>query len=441
MALSMEYFKDVATTRRGFLKTTGALAATSSLALPQGVHAAENDETIRVGLVGCGGRGCGAAINCMRADKNVRLVALADLFPDKLDRALKAFQTSRRVAANRHQVQIDKNHMFHGFDAYQKLIDSDVDVVLLCSVPQFRPEHLAAAIKAGKHVFCEKPVAVDAPGVRSVLESCKKAKEKKLAVVSGLCYRYDPVVLAVMEKIHNGEIGDIKEIQETYVTGLVGRPFPRKQGMSELEYQIRNWFYFSWLSGDHNVEQHIHSLDKAIWALGDVDPVRAWGMGARVSRKLGNIYDQHAVVYEFPGGIRVHSYCRQQPNCYTDINDYIVGTTGTANAIASNCRIDFTDGRKRWRYRGNKPSMYDAEHVAFIKSIKDGKPINNGDYMCRATMTAILGRMVDYTGKCIEYKDALASEEQLAPNNLTWNSAPPTKPKKDGSYPYPIPGF
>ena len=433
MALSMEYFNDVAATRRGFLKTTGALAAASTLALPQGVHAAENDETIRIGLIGCGGRGCGAAVNCMNADKNVKLVAMGDLFLDKLPRA---FNNLRRVKGN--QVQIEG--LYHGFDAYQKVIDSDVDIVLLCSIPQFRPKHLAAAIKAGKHVFCEKPVAVDAPGVRSVLESCKKAKEKNLNVVSGLCYRYDPEVIATMEKVLGGEIGEIQEIQETYVTGLVGRATPRSSDMSELEYQIRNWFFFSWLSGDHNVEQHIHSLDKSLWALGDVDPISAWGMGARVSRKLGDIYDQHAVVYEFPGDVRVHAFCRQQAGCYTDRHDLIIGTEGMADAIAPRCRVVPKNGKK-WRYKGPRPSMYNAEHVAFLKAFKEGTPINNGDYMCRATMMAILGRMVDYTGKRIDYKDALASEEQMAPSDLNWDSNPPTKPNKDGTYPYPIPGF
>ena len=301
------------------------------------------------------------------------------------------------------------------------------------------PKHIAAAVKAGKHIFCEKPVAVDASGVRSVLDSCKKAKEKNLSVVSGLCYRYDPEVVAIMNEIHGGMIGDIQEIQETFVVGPVGREYPRSEGMSELEYQLRNWYFFDWLSGDHNVEQHIHSLDKGLWALGDIDPIGAWGMGARVSRTLGNIYDQHAVVYEFPGGVRMHAFCRQQSGCYTHRSDLIVGTKGEANAIAPRCKIKFKNGKK-WRYKGTRQNMYDQEHVALINSIKEGKPINNGDYMCRSTMVGILGRMVDYTGKYIKYADALASTEQLAPTDLCMDSEPPVKPNANGTYPVAIPG-
>lgn len=243
-----------------------------------------------------------------------------------------------------------------------------------------------------------------------------------------------------MEKILGGEIGDVREIQETYVTGPVGREYPRSEGMSELEYQLRNWYFFDWLSGDHNVEQHVHSLDKGLWALGDIDPIGAWGMGARVSRTLGNIYDQHAVVYEFADGVRMHSYCRQQSGCYTHRRDLITGTKGEADAIAPRCKINFADGKK-WRYKGKRTSMYDLEHVALIDSIKEGKPINNGDYMCRSTMVGILGRMVDYTGKYIKYSDALASTEQLAPTDLGMESKAPVQPNADGTYPIAIPGI
>lgn len=433
MAL-LKNFGDFTTSRRSFLKTTGVIAATGALVLPKGVHAAETDETIRIGLVGCGGRGSGAAVDCMNADPNVKLVALGDIFKEKATGAL-----GRLQQAKGEQVQVDEEHIFDGFDAYQKVIDSDVDLVLLCCTPQFRPKHLAAVIEAGKHAFCEKPVAVDAPGVRSVLESCKKAKEKGLSVVSGLCYRYDPEVIATMNKVLGGEIGDVLEVQETYVTGPVGREHPRSEGMSELEYQIRNWYFFDWLSGDHNVEQHVHSLDKGLWALGDVDPVGAWGMGARVTRTLGNIYDQHSVVYEFANGARMHAYCRQQSGCYTHRRDLIVGTKGEADAISPRCKIDFRDGTK-WRYEGERPSMYEQEHIALIKSIKEGNPINNGDYMCRSTMVGILGRMVNYTGKYIKYDEALASTEQLAPTDLTWDSEAPIKPNADGTYPVAIPG-
>ena len=434
MALSMNDFNDFTTSRRSFLKTTGVVAATGTLALTRGVHAAENDETIRIGLVGCGGRGTGAAVNCMNADPNVKLVAVGDMFKEKATGSVGRLKTAKGE-----QVQVDDDHIFAGFDAFQKVIDSDVDLVLLCAVPQFRPKHIAAAVKAGKHVFCEKPVAIDAPGVRSVLDSCKKAKEKNLSVVSGLCYRYDPEVIAIMNEILGGAIGDVREVQETYVTGPVGREYPRTEGMSELEYQLHNWYFFDWLSGDHNVEQHVHSLDKGLWALGDMDPIGAWGMGARVARTLGNIYDQHAVVYEFPNGVRMHSFCRQQAGCYTHRRDLIVGTKGEADAIAPRCKIDFADGKK-WRYKGPRPSMYDQEHVALINSIKEGKPINNGDYMCRSTMVGILGRMVDYTGKYIKYEDALASTEQLAPTDLCMESEAPVKPNADGTYPVAIPG-
>jgi predicted dehydrogenase len=424
----------VPASRREFLKTTSVLTAgavAGVLPLARSAHAAGSD-LLKLGLIGCGGRGTGAAGNAMTVDKNTRLVAMADAFEDRLktshDNLKKQFSE---------QVAVKADHRFVGFDAYQQLLASDVDVVLLAEVPHFRPQHLKAAIDAGKHVFCEKPVAVDAPGIRSVLATSEAAAKKNLCLVSGLCWRYDLGVKETMKRILDGAIGDILAIQETYLTGLLwfrGHP----QEWTEMEYQMRNWYYFAWLSGDHNVEQHIHSLDKASWAMRDQPPVRAWGLGGRQVRteaKFGDIYDHHAVVYEYANGARVYSFCRQQGGCYSDVSDIFMGTKGTANILKHTIK-----GATNWRYEGPKTNMYDEEHKALFAAIRSGKPINNGQYMARSTMLAILGRMVDYTGQAIAWDQAINSKECLAPARYAFDAAPPTLPDKEGRYRVAMPG-
>ncbi|MEN6558121.1 MAG: Gfo/Idh/MocA family oxidoreductase [Thermoguttaceae bacterium] len=436
-------------TRRDFLKTTSGAAAVGALAgglsLSRSAHAA-GDDVLKIGLIGCGGRGTGAAVNALRADKNCKLVAMADAFADRLEMSLTAIkktvakQSHDPTAADRlvaEKVAVDPDRCFVGLDAGQKLIDSDVDVVLLCEPPHFRPAHLKAAIDAGKHVFAEKPVAVDAPGVRSVLASAEEAKKKNLNLVAGLCWRYDAGVRETMKRVLDGAIGDITTIRETFLTGTLWQR-PRQPDWTEMVFQLRNWYYFTWLSGDFNVEQHVHSLDKAAWALNDKPPVRAWGLGGRQVRtdpKFGDIYDHHAVVYEYANGVQVFAYCRQMAGCFKDISDQFFGTKGRADILKN--RIT---GQTRWHYTGPKPSMYDVEHQELFAAIRSGKTINNGDYLARSTMMGILGRMVDYTGQCLTWDQAINSQQTLAPKIESFDAEPPVLPDKDGRYPIAIPG-
>jgi predicted dehydrogenase len=420
--------------RRDFLKTSGAVAGATvagSLAIGRGAHAAGSD-MLRIGLIGCGGRGTGAAGNAMDADANCKLVAMGDAFGDRLETSLKSLQ---KKYADR--VDVPKDRCFTGFDAYQKVIDAGVDVVILAEVPHFRPQHLKAAVAAGKHIFCEKPVAVDGPGIRSILETSEEAKKKNLNLVSGLCWRYHTGVQETMKRVLGGEIGDIVAIQETYLAGSLWHRGHQPE-WTEMEYQMRNWYYFTWLSGDHNVEQHIHSLDKAMWTMHDEPPEFAWGLGGRQVRtdnKYGDIYDHHAVLYQWGNGVPCYAYTRQQPGCFGETNDVILGTKGRASVLKF--RIE---GAKPWEFKGPKCNMYVAEHEALFKAIRSGKPINNGVYMARSTMLAILGRMVNYTGKKITWEEALNSKELLAPKSYDWKAAPPTLPDATGKYPVAIPG-
>ena len=317
--------------RRHFLKTSTAVTAgvlAGGLSLSRSAYAAGND-LLKVGLIGCGGRGTGAAANALNADPNAKLVAMGNVFPDRLAGSLKGLKDEY---GNR--VNVPSERCFIGFDAYRKVIASGVDVVILTEPPHFRPDHLKAAIEAGKHVFCEKPVAVDAPGVRSVLATCEKAKEKNLSIVSGLCWRYHPGVRETMKRVLDGAIGEILAIQETYLAGTLWER-PRQKEWTEMEFQMRNWYYFTWLSGDHNVEQHVHSLDKALWAMHDEPPLCAWGLGGRQVRteaKFGDIYDHHAVAYEYPKGVTVYAYTRQQAGCPIDVSDIFHGTKGRATS-------------------------------------------------------------------------------------------------------------
>ncbi|MCA9226040.1 MAG: Gfo/Idh/MocA family oxidoreductase, partial [Planctomycetales bacterium] len=334
-------------------------------------------------LIGCGGRGSGAALNAMRADKNAKLVAMADAFGDRLEQ-------SRKGLSNQLQDQfaVDQDHMFVGFDAYKQVLASDVDVVLLCTPPHFRPAQLRAAVEAGKHIFCEKPVAVDPTGVRSVLETCEMAEKRGLNVVSGLCWRYDYGVRATMDRIKDGALGDIVAIQENYLTGALWHR-GRQESWSEMEYQMRNWLYFTWLSGDHIVEQHIHSLDKALWLMNDEPPAKCFGLGGRQVRtedKWGHIYDHFAVCYEWANGVKTFAYTRQMSGCANDVDDYVLGTKGRAQILRNKI-----EGENPYQYEGPKPSMYDVEHQFLFKAIRDGKPINNGKYMSYSTLMAIMG--------------------------------------------------
>lgn len=404
--------------RRSFLKNTTVTAATlGTLAYSQTVHAGGTD-TLRVGLVGCGGRGTAAAIDALTADSQTSLVAIGDTFADRAAACLETLKDTPEVAA---RVAVTNDAVFSDFDAYQKVIDSGIDVVLLATPPHFRPEHLAYAVKQGKHSFVEKPVGVDVPSVLSVQKTCEEARQKNLAVVSGLCWRYDLGVNETMKRIQDGAIGDIVAIESCYNSDTLWHR-GRKNEWSEMEYQIRNWYYFTWLSGDHIVEQAIHSLDKCAWLNGDTSPARAMGMGGRQQRtdeKYGNIFDHHVVFYEYPSGVRVFFTCRQQDNCTPFVDEIVMGTKGTARIL-----LNKIDGEKKWKYRGPKPSMYSLEHQELFKSIRNGSPINNGGYMTNSNLMALMGRMCTYTGKDAKWDGVMSNMEKLGPEKYEWGSAP-----------------
>ncbi len=394
-------------TRRDFLAASAAGAAALA-GLAPAVHAAGGD-TLRVGLVGCGGRGTGAATQALHADPAVKLVAMGDMFADRLDASLSQLKSDGDISA---KIDVKDDHRFTGFDACKQVLAGGVDVVLLATPPHFRPAHLKAAVEAGKHVFCEKPVAVDAPGVRAVFEACREAKKKNLAVVSGLCYRYQRAKRETMKRVHDGAVGDIVALHTNYNThGLWHKK--REPGMSDMEWQLRNWLYFTWLSGDHIVEQHIHSLDKMAWAMRDEPPAKAFGLGGRQSRtrpEFGHIFDHHAVCFEYKNGVKLFSYCRQQDGTANDVTDYVLGTAGTCDVMKHAIA-----GKNPWRYRGPKEDMYQNEHDELFASIRSGKPINDGEWMTQSTLLAIMGRMATYTGQVITREMALNSKEDLSP--------------------------
>lgn len=397
--------------RRAFLRRSAIAAsglAAANLAIPRMVHAA-GDDVIRFGLIGCGGRGVGAAENALNADPNNRLVALADLFPDQVRNAREHFARRDPMRAT-----VAEDHCFDGFEAYKRLIDFvDIDVVLMATPPHFRPAQYEYAVNAGKHCFVEKPVAVDAPGIRRVMAANKIAQEKKLTVVSGLCWRYDLGVRETMKRVQDGAIGDVIAVQENYNAGFLWHK-ARRPEWSDMEYQVRNWLYYTWLSGDHNVEQHVHSLDKASWVMGDKPPVRATGLGGRQVRtapEFGNIFDHHAVVYEYENGARVFAFCRQQDGTSMDTEDYFLGTKGQARVLKN----EIVAGDEKWRYRGPTPNMYDNEHKEMFAALRKGEIIYNGDYMTTSSMLAILGRMCTYTGRTLTWDEALNSKEDLSP--------------------------
>jgi myo-inositol 2-dehydrogenase/D-chiro-inositol 1-dehydrogenase len=399
--------------RRTFLKQStaamvgGTLAAT--MAGARSAHAAGSD-TLKVGLVGCGGRGMGAANNAMAADENVQLTALADLFADKVEEA--RTQLSKQVGS---KYQVPEDHCFAGFDAYKQLLETDVDVVLLCTTPHYRPVQLRAAVEAGKHIFCEKPVAVDPVGVRSVLDTSELAAKKGRNLVSGLCWRYDHGVRATIGKILDGAIGDITAIHENYLTGTLWYRQP-KPDWTQMEDQNRNWYYYTWLSGDHIVEQFIHSLDKALWLMGDNPPLKCFGLGGRQVRteaKWGNIYDHHSVCYEWPNGVKTFAYTRQMKAVFTQVEDFIVGTKGHAEVLAHSINGERVFPRK-------KPNMYLVEHEELFQAIRKGEAINNGKYMSYSTMLAIMGREACYTGQEITWEQAMNSQQRLGPTEYKW---------------------
>ena len=409
------------------------------LAVPYSVDAmfnVGNVKKLKLCVVGCGGRGTGAAVQALRADKDVELVAMADAFQDTLDNSLKSI---KEELDGEIKVNVKQKNKFVGFDAFKKAIDIS-DVVILASPPGFRPLHFEYAINNDKHVFMEKPVAVDAFGVRRVLNSAKLATQKKLNVVVGLQRRYQKNYLALMDRVRKNDIGKIISGQVYWNSpGVWVRK--RRNGQSEMEYQMRNWYYFNWLCGDHILEQHIHNIDVANWILNEY-PVSANGMGGREVRKgldHGQIFDHHYVEFNYSSGAVISSQCRHQPGTNRNVSERFQGTKGSVS-FKKNKIIDL-NGNEIYSYkeRGDK-SPYQIEHDKLFKSIRDGNVINDGEYGAKSTLTAIMGRMATYTGQEIKWNQIMESDQNLVPDNLDWSSTPPVIPNSEGKYPIPIPG-
>jgi predicted dehydrogenase len=404
--------------RREFLKASAAVATTIGATAARAQTSP--GDTLRIGLLGCGGRGTGAAAQALAADPSVKLVAMGDVFADRLQSSL---GTLKKQAAIATKLEVPEKNQFIGFDAYEKVIATS-DVVLLATPPHFRPMHIEAAVAAGKHIFAEKPIAVDAPGVRAVLAACETASKKGLAVVSGLATRYSNGHRDMMKRLHDGAVGQIRAIQVNDFRGPIWVK-PRQPGWTDMQYHMHNWYYFTWLSGDFNVEQHIHLLDLCAWIMRDEYPVRAYGTGGRQVRTgpdYGNIYDHHAVTYEYADGARLFATCRQMAGCMSEITTRVMGTKGIANLSQRNLEIQ---GGEQWVYRGERNVAQQTEHDELFASIRKGKPINNGDYMSKSTLMAIMGRMATYTGQAVTWEQALQSKEKLAPERYTWDAKPP----------------
>jgi myo-inositol 2-dehydrogenase/D-chiro-inositol 1-dehydrogenase len=406
--------------RRDFLKT-GTVAAGAALTTSMfagGVYAAGSDE-IKVGIIGCGGRGRGACENVLTAAKNVTILAMGDAFEDHLEgtkRALEKFaSTDGTVASLGNKVDVT-GRTYTGLDAYKKVIDTPgVNYIILATPPGFRPIHLEAAINAGKNVFTEKPVAVDGPGIRKVLAAYETAKEKKLGVGAGTQRRHQAGYREVMKRIHNGEIGEVVGGACYWMQGILWR-HPRKKEWNDLTYQLRNWYNFTWLCGDHIVEQHVHNLDVINWAT-QSHPVKAIGMGyrTRTNPDYGHIYDFFAVDYEYPNGVHIVSMCRQIDNCVNSVSEEVVGTKGRSKPNA------YSVNGKRVFNRGKETDPYVQEHTDLIEAIRAGEPYNELKNVAESTMTAIMGRMSAYTGKQITWDMALNSKQSLMPENLSWD--------------------
>ena len=412
--------------RRDFVKTSAALSVGAMGLIGARAHAAGSG-TLRVGLIGCGGRGTGAATNILDAAPGVELYALGDLFPEPLDRAFRRLSQPRPdspMAKMGNKSNLDRERCFVGFDAYQKVIDCGVDIVMMATPPHFRPIHLKAAVAAGKHCFIEKPVAVDPVGVRSVIATSEVAQGKNLAIVAGTQRRHNNPHLETIKRIHHGDIGEVLGGQFYYLihnTPWLGKHRrERLPEWSDMEWQCRCWYWFNWLSGDHIVEQFVHSIDFMNWAM-DSTPESCLGVGGREVRRgddYGNIYDHFTIEYKFPGYVRISAMCRQIDSCTNRISDRIVGSQGLADVGGSTASIK---GTKPFQYEGPDQNPQVQEHTDLINGIRDGRPLNHGKRIAESSLTAIMGRMSAYTGRELKWNWALkAYKLDLSPSNYAF---------------------
>jgi len=401
--------------RRDFVKSGSALTAAALAGAPM-VHAGGQD-TITVGVIGCGGRGTGAMENCLDSAPNVRIIAMGDMFPDRMRGARKQLADSKREG-----FKVTDETAFTGFDAYKKVLDSGCQMVILATPPGFRPMHFKAAVEAGKHVFFEKPVAVDPTGVRTVIEYGKIAKEKKLAVVTGTQRRHEGSYVETMKRIKDGAIGEVVAGRCYWNSGGVWVN-KRQPEQSDMEHQLRNWYYYPWLCGDHIVEQHVHNLDVMQWAMG-ANPVKATAVGGRqvrVEEQFGVIYDHFGVDYEYPNGAHVMSMCRHWNNTPNNVSEAVTGTKGR-----SNCATTIT-GPNAFQYKDKHKNPYVQEHTDLIESIRKGEPLNEAERIAHSTLVAIMGREAAYTGKVIEWNALLNSPMNLMPEKLEFGPLPALK--------------
>ena len=427
--------------RREFIKRSTIVAAGATvagqLAVARSAHAAGSD-LIKIALVGCGGRGTGAARDALNntSHQNVKLVAMADAFGERVEICHKAL-----MKLFPDKVDVPEEKKFTGLDAYKKAIQSDVDLVLLCTPPGFRPAQFEAAVAAGRQIFMEKPVAVDAPGVRRIMAANEEAKRKGLAVAVGHHLRHEKKHKEVVSRIHDGMIGRLEFMRAYFNSGGVWTR-PRRPEQTEMEYQVNNWYYFTWLSGDHIVEQHVHDLDVMNW-IAQAVPIEANGMGGRqvrISPDHGEIFDHHSVEFTYADGIKMFSFCRHIKNCWNSFSEHAHGTKGHANIEGH--------GRSEICASGQEPMGWDRdadghqlEHNDLFAALTSAKPYNEADYGATSTLTAILGRMATYSGKVVTWDEALNSNVDLSPSGNTWDSQPQVKPGPDGLYPCAMPGI
>ncbi len=400
--------------RRDFLQTSAAAAVASTIIAPS-VHAAGSD-LLKIALVGCGGRGTGAAINALGADKNVKLVAVADVFEDRAKSGLEVVKASFPD-----KVDVKPEMIFSGFDGYKAATDA-CDVVVMAAPPGFRPMHFAYAVEKGKHVFMEKPHAVDATGARSVIASAQLAKTKGLSVISGFCYRFDPFKRDLIGKIHDKAIGEVNAIHTTFMTGELWTRGTKTNDPKQMEYQLRMWYYFTWLSGDFIIEQAIHNVDKACWIMRDEMPKTATGLGGRHLRtdpKFGNIWDNFSIVYDYASGAKVVLQCRQMKDCVGDNNDTILGTNGRCDLMRHTIK---PTGGAVYTPPGTHDhgAMYQTEHDELFASIRAGKGVNDAERSANSTLMALMGREAAYTGQKISWEKMLASKQDLMPKTYEW---------------------
>ncbi len=442
-------------TRREFVKASSALAL-GGAAVATGLSTvragqALGDKEIKVALIGCGGRGNDAAVQALSTNGKVTLWAMADAFDkrieqslDRISRTLEQRWGSDAIDKAAAAVQVPAERQFAGLDAYQQAIDSGVDVVIHATPPGFRPQHVEAAIKAGKHVFTEKPVAVDAPGIRKILAAGKMAEEKGLCVGVGLQRRHDPAYIETVKRLQDGAIGDILLTRVYWNSGPLWLrtrgDFYKSYGHepTEMEYQVNNWYYFDWLCGDHIVEQHIHNIDVSNWVK-QAHPISAQGAGGRERRTspdFGQIFDHHVVEFTYPDGSTMLSECRHMDGCWNQVAEFATGSKGRSNI--SGGMIKSPEGE--WKYDGERADPYQLEHDHLFAAIREGKPYNEAEYGAHSTMTAIMGRMATYSGKMMEWDEAINSEIDLSPKEYNFAAAPPVVPDAKGNYPVPVPG-